>query len=75
MEQQLAWLAGLASGILWGICSGPLPSYSHPSSIGTHLRFSSSSIHSQSDGESTANDMDFKEGAKEVAAAQGNHFL
>lgn len=40
-----------------------------------HLGFSSSSIHSQGDGESTANDMDFKEGAEEVAAAQGNHLL
>lgn len=41
----------------------------------THLGFSSSSIYSQSDGKSTANDMDFKKGAKEVAAAQGNHLL
>lgn len=52
-----------------------LPSHSHLPSIGAHLRFSPSSVHSQSDGESTANDMDFKEGAEEVAAAQGNHFL
>lgn len=42
---------------------------------GTHLGLSSSTIHSQSDREGTANDVDFKEGAKEVAAAQGDHLL
>lgn len=41
----------------------------------THLGSSPSCIHSQSDGESTADDVDFKEGTKEVTAAQGDHLL
>lgn len=66
-EKQLARFLGSSRATVGLLILLPWPS--------THLGFSSSSIHSQSDGESTANDMDFKEGAKEVAAAQSNHLL
>lgn len=69
LEKQLAWLPG-ARASLGTLCPTPSsPWYS------TYLGLASSSIYSQSDRESTANDVDFKEGAKEVAAAQGNHLL
>lgn len=72
---EAAGLALHAPRLLWGnrfATLSPLSPLPRPS---THLGFSSSSIHSQSDRESTANDMDFKEGAKEVAAAQSDHLL
>ena len=60
--------------ILSGRCAIPPPTPFLPW-CSTHLGLASSSVHSQSDGESTTNDMDFKEGAKKVAAAQGDHLL
>lgn len=69
-QKQLAWLAVSWDSLGQQFCP-PLLLPWHSA----HLGFSSSSVHSQSDGESTANDMDFKEGAKEVAAAQGDHLL
>lgn len=73
LEKQLAWLVGPWDSLRQSICSPPTP-HTFPWH-NAHLGFSSSSIHSQSDRKSTANDVDFKEGAKEVAAAQGNHLL
>lgn len=69
-EKQLACLAGSWGSLGQLFCPPHLLPWHN-----AHLGFSSSSVHNQSDGESTGNDMDFKEGAKEVAAAQGDHLL